>query len=56
MLFPTLLFPLEQVVGGVTIIILREEVGEERTVWTEEKMIVSLFSLFNLHFFISTAS
>ena len=56
MLFPILLFPLEWVVGGVTVTISRQGVGEEGTVWTEEEMIVSLFSSFNLRFFVSMAS
>jgi len=55
MLFPTLLFPLEQVMGSVNIIISRDGVGEEGTVRTMGETVVSLLSSFSLRFFVSTA-
>ena len=52
MLFPTLLFSLEQVVGGVK----REGVGEDGVLKMDEGVVVSPFPSFNLCFFKSEVS
>ena len=52
MLFPTLLFSLEQVVGGVK----REGVGEDGVPKMDEGVVVSPFPSFNLCFFESEVS
>ena len=49
-LLPTLPFPLEWVVGGVEVIILREGVGENRVPKSDKGAGVSSFPLSSLRF------
>ena len=41
MLFPTLLFPFDQVVGGVEVVTSRDEVKDDGIIWIDGENIVT---------------